>query len=356
MGLRSIHFGKNEEQLRNDIKNETDKFYTIIVGLAKKYGQNCVTSTEKGTEYAKTRAKEEAFKVLHTVFKNGFVRDIIFNLDTTPAKVITLEELKPYRCNYPTEMTLRTKNLHGNGSAPCKRRLGKTNVFFCSQAEHLAYAKKLKLPVYLDDVRKMNVELPPRPTKPLEIKHIRKKSKRKLKSKESEGEADDEEDFEETWEFVRKRVKQNKEPEESKELSVRSGETEIQSSKLSEEQGTEVPRFQCSFVSPLDGSQCCSDGTEVDFYNPTFLYCQRHVTVDDELLDATENALPDSNMLEDLRALQLYDSDIIAHISNGGNLSEMINQCRERLHLSRKYGFGTPAVIKDHLHQIEDQL
>jgi hypothetical protein len=329
MVLRSIHIGEEETELRNEIKNEVEQFEKRITDLAIKFKKivNADNVFEK-------RVHKDACKLLHTIFQPNFVQEIIFNLDTMPEKILTIEDLEPHRCNYPSEMTLRTKNFHGNGVAPCKRRLGQTNVYFCSLPRHLAYAKKLKLPVNQDDLIALNLPIPPRPVGGAKVKHVRQKHKRKGGVK-SPMKDDDATLTEENYVHIRTIVGDQKEEivyEERPAKRVKHQEEECEG---------EVPRFQCVYNSLIDGSQCPNDGLYRDPFQETFLYCNNHIQVTDELLEELEEVEIDGNVLRDLRQIQLLDDDILELLENENENSEEIRRmCSERYFLSTNHGFG----------------
>src|SRR3978361_388903 len=170
MGLRSIHFTKTDEEWKKKLNKVVTTFETAVQEL----GLEFATSKKTDKDFSTSLLRRDTNEILHTIFNPAFVKDVIFNLDTEPAKVLKIEDLQPYRCNYPSEMTLRTKNLHGCGKAPCKRKLGKNNVYFCSIPVHLAYAKSLKLPITKDDLEEKNLPVPNRPTcGSYPVKHVR---------------------------------------------------------------------------------------------------------------------------------------------------------------------------------------
>src|SRR5689334_6888665 len=138
MGLRSIYFGEEEEDLRQQVNETVEKFKAEVERICIDYKKRAVR--------VRSDFMDDVYHLLHNVFNPTFVHKVLMNLDTVPVKVVTLDDLVPYRCNYPTEMTLRSKLYRGNGSAPCTRRLGRGKVYFCGLPQHMAYAVECRLP------------------------------------------------------------------------------------------------------------------------------------------------------------------------------------------------------------------
>lgn len=336
MVLRSIHIGEKEQELLDSINDEIKHFETRIEELAIQFKKVVVAN-----ERFKDKLHDDTCKLLHSIFRPTFVQEIIFNLKTIPDKVISVSDLQPYVCNYPPELTLRTKNFHGNGIAPCKRRLAKNSVFFCSLPQHLAYAKKLGLPVNELDILELDLEVPPK-IRDVKVKHVRKKHTKKNNAKQPMD--TDDELTEENYVHMRTIVKEveteSDSPLKKRKIDVRGAETSV----------GEVPRFQCSHSSLINNTQCQNDGIYVDPYKGLFLFCEKHSVLDDTLLDDLENANIDPEIISDLRQIQNIDDDIDYNLSDDSpDHYEIQKLCIDRYFLSSKYGFGMPHRLVKYL-------
>jgi hypothetical protein len=226
---------------------------------------------------------DEVFRILHTIFNPSFVDKVLLNLNSEPPKSISIKELVPGRCNFPANLTVRSKNLRGNGIAPCRRSLGKGMIYFCSLPRHLAYAIECGLPVDETDIRRMKLDIPDLPMKNQMTKptHVRYGYSKRRQDK----------------------IDSNNIPC-SNERPCTVG-NEIPT-KMEES----IAVQQCSFCSPVDGTQCTRIGIHVDVLYRHIRYCDAHITVSDQWINDLFSCDVPENVLELLIAIHKMDKRI----------------------------------------------
>ena len=176
--MHEIHIEQEEIALKHKIEEATERFVAELTTIGKDYGElykkKCYISDSNAIDQRKLQA-------LHGIFQASFLNEVVFNLDIMPAIILTIDDLKPHCCNFPAQMTRRSKEEKNGLSAPCKRRLGKTDLYFCTLGTHRAYARKLDLPATIAEAEAKGIKVPPK-TVDTRQPHIRFKTTRKTSS------------------------------------------------------------------------------------------------------------------------------------------------------------------------------
>lgn len=315
MGLRSIHFGAEEEDLRRQINEAVDRFRSEVE-------QTCINYKKRAVKVG-SNFMDDVYRLLHNVFNPAFVHKVLFNLDTEPARVVTLNELVPYRCNYPTEMTVRSKL--SRGSMPCTRRLGNDKVYFCGLPQHMAYAAECRLPIDVQDIHRMGLLVPERP----------KKAERKATKKRTINDSNDSNDSNGNNDTAASVVKR-----ESKRPKVVENDEDVieQEDDGDDEDGMSL--LQCCYMSVIDGQQCKAEGEHVDILYRHVRYCDDHVTVTEEYL---ERIFDSDDVADELNEAltKIHNMDKLVIEKEGTPCDGVMQElCRERFHLGRRHGLG----------------
>jgi len=374
MVLNAIAVGQDEENLRSEILSIAEKYARAVVRKNKK------NDTEESKNEPAPPKYDDVVKMLHTVFKPNFVSSIIFNLDVKPPIEKTVSDLIPHLCNFPTEMTLRTKNFHGNGVAPCRRRLHKDHVYFCTLAPHMKYAEVLKLPITYQDAVRMCLSVPPRPSEDQRQPHVRlKRRHRRIDKRTGEmkivGDVQETESYPHTAnkisipdEQIVKYRTVMKNVQESRHRRRRFIQEAIQSSKntrqmmdvdVEAQDLSVVPFHQCTYVDLVTGKPCTSHAIHADpWYGSGMGHCDEHVKVSEKMVESIRNlgdvAHDNDEILDDLETIRdmdvdLYDwiDNVKADVKDGRDAALLSKRCRDRYDLGVKYGIGMdPKLVQ----------
>lgn len=358
--LRSIHIGENEKDLRKEILKETERFEDIIRNIALKYYRNKskVEKHHKDSESKRLQLQRDISTILNGVFQPAFTYSVLMNLDVVPKKILKVDELVPYRCNFPPELTIKSVNSpRKDPHHPCNRRIGK-NVYFCSYPRHLAYAKKLNLPINEDEVKARGITLPERPPKVKKPKDKKTNSKGKTKGKKprekvaksssdmdidavksedalkSEEHAANNQDVDvddDDWNMDEMDI------DTLEELIELDEDHEKDHEKDEKVDDKVIDRLRCFHVNVSDGKRCESSGSHNDPFDPEVTYCEEHIHVSDSLLDKLEESEEVEMLKEYLRVHRLDEEITEARMNN--DTETLMKLCRQR------YTYGVNCYI-----------
>lgn len=348
MGLKSIPIGKKEEQLLKDVTAAKEKFEEEIKTIAKKYGKDKLVEAsadypeEDQSRDRQTKMKEDTVSVLSKIFNPSFAYTVLYDLDVQPDIVLELDKLVPFVCNFPAKYTVRTKNYHRNGSAPCKRRLGRDSVYFCALPRHMAYAKKVNLPITLDDLKKRNLPIPIRPKIPPKNRHIH--TVENVQGKRKKDKEDQAKWVEDVYINNRKKLKVDGKSKpsaivQSEDIEYASEEENDEEAMEMEEDEEELGLHLCMFAAE-DGEMCTEVGIHPDPADNYVTYCDRHVKVSLQQLYHSE----DDVLRADLAQIRDLDAKIEGYLKRGEDDDHLRTLVTERYLLARKCGFGIPKT------------
>lgn len=374
--MHEICIQEKERELGNKIKQLVEKYQDEVVAIANEYAEHIRQSK---IPFGSKERETQINKILHGVFNPSFLTEIVFNLDVLPEKIIKVEDLKPYCCNFPAELTRRSKGDRGL-QAPCRKRLGKNDLYFCTLGSHRAYALKLGLPVTRADADRRNIPYPK--TKPVGIDprppHVRMRKKKKIAPDGVER-------------MVEKHVLQRVPIDSEKESTscpfpsierkdAAAGEAMATTETMVATEATvettkrkrkshlldEIPRYQCVHMCPFTRATCTRDALYVDEFAGNAAFCSKHIAVSEEDLENMEEEIEKHGTIsesayDDFKRIFVIDSELIdgdAHRDAHGDVrcrlkfrddltpEQKHGLSKERYILATRYGLGThPDVV-----------
>jgi len=291
------------------------------------------------------KMQTEVIKVLNEIFKPTFVCEILFDLQIVPIKQLQVSELIPWKCNYPADLTVKsiTKPNGTNEEKRCKRLLGKDMVFFCSYPKHQFYAKSLKLPVTVQDAKKQGIQnLGPKPPNPKQKPRQKLTTKGKKKSNGEKVEQKEESDVESDVEMMTE--------------SITESIAESEERDAFDTFDTIDSIFDCSHVSLLTEEKCRNEGTHEDPFDTCVRFCDEHVCVSAELLDAVEDMEDNDDLLQGLLSIDRLDQEIqdvlvlSCNVDDDDDNQALIRTlCKERYALGNNYNIGIDSKLMKYL-------
>ncbi len=280
------------------LQRELEKETKAMLEDAKRLG---VTLFAAVGDYSQNHLK------LKDIFQPFFLYTLMYDMMVEPKVKLKVEELEPYRCNYPPE--LRSKGV------ACEKAVARDSVFFCSTRKHQFYARILGLPVSKVDCEMQGFTVPLR-----EVTRHRNNDGAPVKRRREEEEGAMPVNREKAEEVVEEET-----PDDHDGMMFNDRESK--------------PR--CAFENPVNGQVCGKDGVHEDeHFNPGVFMCESHVIVSDDLI---ASVVSEEAVLQDLQKIRRLD---VSAAKEELGETERKRLYRVRHRLASRHNLGThPAII-----------
>ena len=319
---------------------------------------------------------DEQSRIFEPCFQRRVVQQVKISYD--PKIVPKLENLIQGRCNYPSELTVRTGQWRDRGKARCKKTL-RDGYFFCHIASHQDFAWRHGLPLHCKDdevkpkpkeeqrgYKKDDDPLRPsfrnhgpkvvestkarRPRKPrVQSQIVKRGSKKVLKIAEpaqvekikATAAAIEPDDSCEISKIVDGLISLN--------LPASRGPNSSPETVAATVTKPEVDLiFQCVFCDPITGVKCQAEGAFPDPESPGCSYCCDHIFVSEELLERMKKTRNDA-VYRDFATIHRLDKQLqaLGGIAGSGAVVQRRELSVRRFVLASNNGLGTHPMLQD---------